>query len=150
MGLSSYNGFPGAQREAVQRWLNTQWDAGRLPRPSKCVACGQTEGAIDGHLENYDEPTSYVDLCVTCHMLLHMRFRNRMAWTLYRDRVRGGWQAPPLTRCQPIFAILQRGIIAENWPDGTWTGRGVSMAGEPEPTYLDTLPLTRDQQLHLL
>lgn len=142
MGLGSYNGFSGSQRESVQRWLNKQWDAGSLPRPSKCVACGQTEGTIDAHLEDYDTPASFVDMCVTCHMMIHMRFRNQLAWRQYRERIAAGWQAPPATRTE-VFSALKRGILAGNWP------RGVTRPA-PGETFLDTLTLDRTPALFTL
>ncbi|MFD1145958.1 hypothetical protein [Saccharothrix hoggarensis] len=136
MGLSTYNGFSGRQREQVQRWLNEQWDSGELPRPSVCVACGQIEGIIDGHLENYDEPTSYVDLCVTCHLLLHMRFRRAAAWLRYRERVAAGWQAPPMHRRGQAIGELAKGILAGKYP------AGVQRAAAPGKTFLDQLSTT--------
>lgn len=142
MGLSSYNGFPPEQRESVQRWLNQQWDAGAVPRPTTCVACGQTEGTIDAHLENYDEPLSYVELCVTCHMLVHMRFRHSGTWLVYRQRVAEGWQAPALTR-RGVVGVLAKGILAGAWPVG------VSRPA-PGSTFLDTLTLDRTPALFTL
>jgi hypothetical protein len=51
--VKDYNGFSGCQRDRAQRWLNKEWDAGGLARSSECVACGQTEGVIQAHAEDY-------------------------------------------------------------------------------------------------
>ncbi|KWW97368.1 hypothetical protein LI90_4340 (plasmid) [Carbonactinospora thermoautotrophica] len=136
MGLSWYNGHSPEKRERVARWLEEQWTAGTLPRPSRCIVCDQTEGAIHGHLEDYDQPTSYVDLCITCHLVLHARFRRPAAFIEYRDRVARGWQAPPLTQ-RVAWVTLNRGILAGRFPPGTW--RDVP----PGVTFLDGLPLDR-------
>jgi hypothetical protein len=131
--LSSYNGHSGAKREQVQAWLNKQWNAGALPRPSCCAACGQVEGIIDAHLENYDEPTSYVEACVTCHLVLHCRFRYVTAFAAYVDRVGSGWQAPPLHTRRNALGVLAQGILRCVYPDG------VQRAEAPGRTFLDDL-----------
>lgn len=136
MGLAAYNGHSGQKREQVQRWLNQQWATGALPRPTECVACGQTEGTIDGHLEDYDQPASYISLCVTCHMLVHMRFRHQNTWRDYVQRVADGWQAPPTTR-PAVIATLSRGILAGHWP------AGITRPVAPGQTFLNDLTLDR-------
>jgi hypothetical protein len=79
--LKDYNGFSGKQRERAQRWLNKGWTAGRLARPSECVACGQTEGVIQAHAEDYLEPfragvTDGFHLCIICHAMVHARSKD--------------------------------------------------------------------------
>lgn len=54
--MNPYNGFTGDQRNRAQRWLNSQWAAGHFPRPAQCCACGQADGIIDAHAEDYSEP----------------------------------------------------------------------------------------------
>jgi hypothetical protein len=136
MALSWYNGHSPDKREQVQKWLNGQWDSGQLPRPCECIVCAQTAGAIHGHLEDYDQPLTYVELCITCHLTLHMRFRLRAVWSTYRDRVSNGWQAPPLSQREG-FGALSRTVFRDRWPEGLW--RPV----KPRRTYLDHLPMTR-------
>jgi hypothetical protein len=101
MTTSSYNGFSGAHRDRAQAWLRAEWTSGRLARPSVCCACGQDQGIIDAHAEDYSEPfaagkTDGFHLCFTCHMILHCRFRNRSAWDRYRDTIRGGGHFAPV------------------------------------------------------
>ena len=98
--MKDYNGFTGAQRDRAQRWLNVQWASGKLQRPMRCVACGQTEGVIDAHAEDYSEPfaagkTDGFHLCFVCHMMVHCRHRNQSAWREYRQFVESGGQAKP-------------------------------------------------------
>jgi hypothetical protein len=90
--VKDYNGFAGKQRNRAQRWLNKEWSAGRLARPSECVACGQTEGIIEAHAENYSEPfragvTDAFHLCKRCHTKVHARSRNEKAWREYRAKI---------------------------------------------------------------
>ncbi len=140
MALSTYNGHSGEKRERVQQWLNIQWDAGRLERPCRCLACTQTEGALHGHLEDYDQPETFVPLCITCHLVLHMRFRNPAAWLDYCDVVAAGWTAPPLLQ-RTAFGALQKGILRRIFNGGVWRD-DVPPDGTAR-TYLDTLPATR-------
>ena len=53
--MKDNNGFSGKQRERAQRWLNKEWNARRLARPTECVACGQTDGIIQAHAEDYSD-----------------------------------------------------------------------------------------------
>ena len=95
--MREYNGFTGAQRSKAQGWLNRQWKAGVFPRPSRCCACGQTEGVIDAHAEDYSEPFTHAKLmryplCFICHMMVHCRFANMAAWNRYRAAIGNGYR----------------------------------------------------------
>lgn len=97
--MNSYNGFPPAQRNRAQAWLRAEWASGRLAEPRRCCACGQTDGVIDAHAEDYSEPfgagkTDEFHLCFTCHMMVHCRFKNLDAWDRYRAAVRAGKRFP--------------------------------------------------------
>ena len=105
--MNPYNGFTGAQRDKAQRWLNQQWALGALKRPIECVACGQDQGVIDAHAEDYSEPfragvTDAFHLCFVCHMMVHCRYRNEPVWRNYRDCVEFGFRA--------------RAFFNRNWP----------------------------------
>jgi hypothetical protein len=54
--VNSYNGFTPQQRAHALRGLNREYAAGRRQRPTSCDACGQTEGVIEPHSEDYSEP----------------------------------------------------------------------------------------------
>lgn len=136
---ATYNGFPGDYRDRVQRTeLEPRWRSGEWPRPSECDVCGQREGAIHGHLENYDRPETYVPLCITCHLTLHYRFRmDPAAWQAYRDLVRVGLRMPALTQRQ-AWGTLERTTFI-----GNLTGAQGAPNPDLPPTFLDVLPMTR-------
>ena len=107
MGLSDYNGFPGKLREASLRRVHKLWDSGEVPRPEKCDACGQTEGTIHGHSEDYSDDRVHIPICITCHLILHMRFQQPKLWDLYRAMVREGFQGVPLEQKNALYRIKQ-------------------------------------------
>ena len=87
--MNAYNGFSGAQRTRALDWLNREYGAGRRQRPTLCDLCGQDEGLIQAHSEDYSGPPfgdniGYFALCYICHMMIHCRFRNPRAWSDYR------------------------------------------------------------------
>lgn len=92
--MKEYNGFPGAQRARALRWLKGEYAAGRRTRPERCDACGQTEGVLQAHSEDYSEPfgahIGEHGLCYVCHMMIHCRFTAPRAWEVYRLNVRSG------------------------------------------------------------
>lgn len=101
--MNSYNGFTPAQRTAALRWLNGEYAAGRRVRPTSCQVCGQTEGLIEAHSEDYSGPP-YGDnigafgLCYRCHMMIHCRFSAPMAFDAYVQSVEDGVLWPPTGR----------------------------------------------------
>ena len=117
--MKSYNGFPPEQRNKAQAWLNSQWKAGLLERPCQCHACGQTEGRIDAHAEDYSEPfaagkTDQYHLCYRCHMAVHCRFRNNQAWQIYKKHVREGRIYGPIRNNFPLFVRETLELKGEN------------------------------------
>lgn len=113
-GMKAYNGFSGALRAAAQRWLNSAWGAGTLPRPAVCAACGQTAPPIDAHAEDYSQPfaagkTDEFHLCYSCHMACHCRFKNPASWDNYRALVAAGGRYKALGRNFPIFMAQYTG-----------------------------------------
>ncbi|MGV9668659.1 hypothetical protein [Nocardia niigatensis] len=134
MGLSTYNGFDGAYREKVQAELERMWTSGLWQRPSECAVCGQTRGAIHGHLEDYSRPETYVPLCITCHLILHMRFRQPDLWDAYTEWIRAGWRPAPQEQRTAMAAIKRHYLpsAVDSWPG--------LLANKPSPvTYLDGL-----------
>ena len=98
--MKSYNGFSAAQRNKAQAWLNGQWRSGKLAKPSVCHACGQTQGVIDAHAEDYSEPfaagkTDQYHLCFQCHMMVHCRFHHLEKWRWYKEAVADGMTFEP-------------------------------------------------------
>jgi hypothetical protein len=91
MVLKTYNGFDHNQRMKGYRWLQGEYAAGRRARPTVCDACGQDEGPIEAHSENYSSPfgdhIGRHGLCYRCHMAIHTREKNPEAWTAYKHHV---------------------------------------------------------------
>ena len=131
--MNSYNGFSPQQRTAAQKWLNKAWAAGTLPRPSKCHGCGQTDGPIDAHAEDYSTPfgphLQAFELCYLCHIMLHCRFRSPGAWNRYRDVIRAGRRYRPQGR---NFNAVKRLLNGEVLPYDT--------CDPPSPPALDQVP----------
>lgn len=113
--MKSYNGFTPAQRSEAGRWLRGEFKKGTLKRPTKCCACGQTEGRIDCHQEDYSKPYGphliETPLCFNCHMILHCRFRNREKWDQYRARLREGYRFKQSTSWRVFVNTFLEGEI---------------------------------------
>lgn len=96
--MNSYNGFTPAQRMKAYRWAKEQYDRGVRPRATECECCGQTEGVLDRHSEDYSEPfgrdIGRFSLCYRCHMMIHCRFKNKAAWEDYKRVIRAGYRFP--------------------------------------------------------
>lgn len=107
MGLSSYNGFSGKMREASLRRVHKLWNSGEVPRPTRCDACFQTEGTIHGHSEDYSNDDVHLPLCITCHLILHMRWQLPNLWEDYKLAVRCGFRGQPLEQRNGLYKIKQ-------------------------------------------
>jgi hypothetical protein len=111
--MNSYNGFSPTQRTRALRWLNAEYAAGRRSRPTSCQACGQTEGLLEAHSEDYSGPPFGANigrfgLCYRCHMMVHSRFRARRAFELYAHSIDRGlvWPAIPKRNYYAVTAML--------------------------------------------
>ena len=70
--------------------------SGEIPKPHKCNRCGQTQGIIDYHNEDYSHPTKFLEqLCFVCHMIHHSERRNPVGRKNYFAYVAFGYQHPP-------------------------------------------------------
>lgn len=101
--MKPYNGFDHNQRMRALHWLRAEYAAGRRHPPTMCDACGQNEGHIEAHSEDYSGPPygphiGQHGLCYRCHMAIHCRFRHPIAWMAYRHRVREGHIFHPIGR----------------------------------------------------
>lgn len=54
--------------------------AGELSFEMACEMCGQREGCIQLHLEDYSRIETSMPICVEHHMLLHTRFTHPNRW----------------------------------------------------------------------
>ena len=97
--MKEYNGFSPTQRMKALRWLNGEYAAGRRTRPTACDACGETEGVVEAHSENYSAPfgdhIGRYGLCYRCHMMLHVRVHVPEHWHLYRAALVAGVRFEP-------------------------------------------------------
>lgn len=134
--MNPYNGFTSAQRSKALAWLNKEYAAGRRHRPTQCEACGQTEGVVDAHSEDYSQPFgAHIGahrLCFRCHMMVHCRFKNPKAWALYKAQVRNG------KIFRPFMTRNFGGFVSETI---TKYGAGVpfTLRAGRGATFLDTL-----------
>jgi hypothetical protein len=120
--VNDYNGFSGAQRLRALAWVRPQYADGTRERAKICDACGQTDGVLDRHSEDYSEPfgdhIGAYGLCYTCHMMVHCRFRSPKAWNLYKEAVAAGATFPAvLTR---NFHRIANTFLCGLPPTPTW------------------------------
>jgi hypothetical protein len=136
MALANYNGFPGEMRSASGAVQEQMWrDNMLLPHPQTlgCQVCFQTEGTIQGHCEDYTRLDVYMPLCVTCHLILHMRFSNPTLWEDYKTAIRHGWRGEPMT-LRTAF-----GRIGKLYPQQLYVRDDLYVNDFRPSTYLDAL-----------
>lgn len=125
MPLRTYNGFGHNQRMKAGAWQKEQYARGRLKRPSRCCACGQTHGPLIDHCEDYSEPfrpetTCRYPMCYRCHMMVHCRHRDRVAWARYRDAIESGVRYPAINSFPALLSQhMGRGA---KWPEPELVG----------------------------
>jgi hypothetical protein len=126
MGLTtSYNGFGPKIRDDSFRWMKEEIAAGRVEPPSQCSACGETDGHLDYHTEDYSLPFGphvyAYPLCFRCHMMLHIRYRRRKDWLRYVEQLEAGAVYVPLRSRGEIHRIS----------GSAWIGEPVQMLPRP-------------------
>ena len=131
--MNSYNGFSGEQRLRALDWINAEYRAGRRKRPTRCEACGQTEGAFDAHSEDYSSPfgphIGRFSLCFVCHLMIHGRGRSPAAWDHYRALVREGWRTIPVSSRNLGFVNKVQGVL--NRASAPLDDTGLFRRGDP-------------------
>lgn len=124
--MKSYKKWSAEERQRSLALTNRAKRLGLIPPATKCSICGQSEGIIQYHNENYDATLQYVPklllgtatdeerkaiaealvpLCWRCHMVHHSMHRNKEAVERYFAEVRGGKRYPPVYRHD--FEILK-------------------------------------------
>lgn len=88
--MNDYNGFTGTERTAAGRVKRAAQKIGAYPYPTRCEACGQSEGVMHSHNEDYADPFDAYEICYNCHMMLHCRFNNVFKWRRYLDALKEG------------------------------------------------------------
>lgn len=158
MGLAWYNGFDPALRQRSWDWLKELLAEKRIPLAMECQACGQTDGAIDYHAEDYSEPFGAhiyeFQFCFRCHMMIHCRFRQKQGWIEYRDAIRSGARFRPLWRYQFEVAVKDMANLGSvskiQRPDVEVVAidpvldridAGVYKLREPRPAYVRPAPI---------
>jgi hypothetical protein len=116
MGLKTwYNGFGPRIRNESWVWLKAALDAGTIPPPSRCSACGESRGQIDYHTEDYSRPFGphiYAhELCFRCHMCIHARFRNPAMFRRYTEMLEAGAVYEPLMNRREIGKVWAPGWV---------------------------------------
>lgn len=138
--MNSYNGFEPKQRYAALSWLKKEYEDGRRTPPVKCDVCGQTEGHIEAHSEDYSAPfgdhIGEFGLCYPCHMVIHCRFRNPRAWKWYRENIRKGGRILMPYHGRFWHRFCREILSAE--PEAKWT-----FGDPPERLILDEIELGR-------
>lgn len=71
--LGSYNGHSGELRDIGDWKIRVAKELNLIPPPKTCSVCGQSEGTIDYHAEDYSRPLIVVPICKGCHVSLHRR-----------------------------------------------------------------------------
>lgn len=120
--MKAYNGFSAQHRQRALKWFREEQKQGRRAYPTRCDACGQDQGLIDSHSEDYSAPfgdhIGRFSLCFTCHMMIHCRHRAPLAFEVYRESIeRGARYAPFKIRDFPTFSrqFLKKKPIAVLW-----------------------------------
>ena len=131
--MNWYNGFSPQQRARAGAWVRGQIDSGAVPRPARCLACGQAEGVLDYHTEDYSEPFGphiyAYPLCYICHIMLHCRSKDERQWNDYKAKVRAGYRMPAM-HARHFWKMLA----------AVKTGNGWKRVNAPmEVTLLDSL-----------
>ena len=120
MATGVYNGFKGDLRDKSGQFVDLLIRDGYLPAPTKCFMCGQTEGRIVYHLEDY---TNVLDvsmpMCFHCHMVLHCCRRGtndyrseerKEYWEMYKQACANGY-CKRLYDPRRLFEAIDRGEL---------------------------------------
>ncbi len=115
--LSWYKGFSPQQRQESYQKTRKAIRKGESPRPVEigCQRCGQKEGKIMYHNNDYSHPTKFLEaLCWRCHMIHHSERINPEACKAYWESVAQGKIWRPVFKHD--FGILARehGIVKKS------------------------------------
>lgn len=120
--MKSYNGFTATQRYKALSYHKAQIKSGAKPAsPKQCDSCGQTQGLLVWHSEDYSEPfgphIGEHGLCYVCHMWIHCRFHNRKGWDEHVRKILYGDGPQPMST--PNWALFKRNHLL-NWKDAVY------------------------------
>lgn len=89
--------FTAVQRNAGDKLIKEAIADGRLKQLTECTCsqCGQDEGIIHYHTEDYDNPVETAEpWCWRCHMMWHSRYRAPKAALRYFEKIKAGERFP--------------------------------------------------------
>jgi hypothetical protein len=96
-----YNGFTARQRSDAFHWLMAEIKEGRRHDAQQCMVCGSQKNPCL-HSEDYSFPfgphIGEYELCWTCHMMIHCRFRNPERWREYMQGIANGFMPAPIRK----------------------------------------------------
>ena len=78
-GDNSYNGFLAAERKKTDQVMQVLRRRGFLKTDTGCALCG-TKQRVGFHSEDYFDPFATIQICMPCHMALHLRFKSPRRW----------------------------------------------------------------------
>jgi hypothetical protein len=105
--IANYKQWTGAERAASLAKTKAAIAAKIIPPASKCKICGQTDGIIQYHNEDYSDPIKYLrQSCWRCHMMHHSERRATETVKAYFDAVRAEKRFPPVHKHD--FGILAK------------------------------------------
>ena len=96
--MKAWNGWTDKERDTIAYQTRKAIRAGLIPaKPSRCDRCGQTEGVLEWHNDNYSDPVKFLKgLCFRCHTVLHCEHLNPQSAKDYWDEIASGKQYPPV------------------------------------------------------
>jgi len=87
--MKEYNGFSSNERAKVGKIQLAAIRAGEFPKPTTCELCGNAEGQLQLHNEDYSKPFNDAHpICRACHLALHVRFTNPQRWEKRKKFIR--------------------------------------------------------------
>jgi len=128
--MRNYKKWSAETRKASLKLTKKARKMGWIQNPKKCNRCGQTEGILHLHNEDYDVTLNTLtevfnrfpifitsdelvavnnaleEICWRCHMMHHSKYRNKQAVENYFSEIAKGVQYPPVYRHD--FGILKR------------------------------------------
>lgn len=125
--MRQYKKWTPQERAKSLRLTTKAKKLGLIKPPTQCKICGQTEGILHYHNQNYDVTLNNVPkmlngtateeelqeikdvllpICYRCHMILHSEHRNKKAHDRYFEEVKNGKMYPPSFK--PIYFRIMK------------------------------------------
>lgn len=134
----AYNGFSLKDRQDAAGWARSVAPPVRRRHPTWCHACGNTEGQVYWHNEDYRTPLASLPLCPWCHWTLHDRLKSPEGLAVFqawRERLAEGWRPPYVsfgTRW-PTWRATFKNCHPRDWPSRQYDLFGSAEETAPLP-----------------